>query len=100
MSSAKLMERVVIDLTIDDDEGGGGLVGEESELEEEESSLEESSDDEESGFNEDEDGNNHYRDQLMNSEQSFIVPYGKGCKNAGGSLYQLQGLYTSYSSER
>jgi hypothetical protein len=99
MRPAEPMQQMVIDLAIDDDEWGGRgpepLMGEESESEEEESSSDESSSSEESVSHEDDDGNAHHHDQLMSSESVFIVPYGKGCRNAGGSLGQLQGLYTS-----
>lgn len=104
MSPVEPMEHVVIDLTIDDDEGRGGgqelLVREESEEEEEESLSEESSGAEESVSDEDDDGNDYHCDQLMNSARSSIVAYGKGCKNVGGSLDQVQGLYASQSSDR
>ena len=65
LSPVEPMQQMVIELTIDDDEGGGGpepLGGEESESEEVQS-LEE-----ESISNEYDDGNDYYRDQLMNSE--------------------------------
>jgi hypothetical protein len=80
MSDVEQMERIVIDLTMDNDEEG------ELESEEEDSSREDSDEDEDSDndedSDEDEDGNDHHCNQLMNSEQSFIFPDGKGCKNA------------------
>ena len=74
----------------------------ESESDEEESSLEESSDAEESASDEDEDeeGDDSYRDLLMNRERSIIVSYAKSRQNAGGSLDEVQGLYTSSTGDR